>query len=45
MSAQLRPLHEYREYPLAEMRERARLLADELQRRRTVRDYSERAVA
>ena len=34
----------YVEYPDAEMRERAQHFADELQRRRTVRDFAEQAV-
>ncbi len=38
------PLAGYREYPPAEMAARARAFADELQRRRTVRDYSDRPV-
>ncbi len=38
------PLHHYREYPLPEMRERALAFAAELRRRRTVRDFSSRAV-
>jgi nitroreductase len=36
--------NEYREYPEAEMLARAAQFADELHRRRTVRDFSERAV-
>ena len=39
-----RPLREYREYPLETMRERVQDLADDLSRRRTVRDYSARDV-
>lgn len=38
------PLHQYREYPLAEMQERAAEFCADLQRRRTVRDFSDRAV-
>ena len=37
-----RPLSEYREYPLETMRERVQDLADDLSRRRTVRDFSDR---
>lgn len=36
----LRPLDEYRRRPEPEVRERARAVADELRRRRTVREYS-----
>jgi nitroreductase len=39
-----KPLDTYREYPLPEMRERARDFAADLARRRTVRDYSDRSV-
>jgi nitroreductase len=39
-----RPLEEYREYPLEEMRRRAAEFAEEMQRRRTVRHFSDRAV-
>lgn len=38
------PLATYREYPPAEMLARARDFADEMSRRRTVRDFSDRAV-
>ncbi|WP_394845093.1 nitroreductase family protein [Pendulispora brunnea] len=38
------PLSTYREYPLDEMRLRAATFAQEMQRRRTVRDFSNRAV-
>jgi iodotyrosine deiodinase len=38
------PLPGYREYPPAEMAARARAIADEMQRRRTVRDFSDRPV-
>lgn len=38
------PLTTYREYPVAEMRERARSFRDELRRRRTVRAFSDRPV-
>ena len=34
----------YREYPIAEMRERLREFYDDVSRRRTVRDFSDRAV-
>ena len=39
-----RPLREYREYPPEEMRARARAFCEDLSRRRTVRDYSDRPV-
>lgn len=39
------PLTSYREYPAAEMIERSRRFADDMQRRRTVRQFSERPVA
>jgi nitroreductase len=38
------PLASYREYPPAEMAARARDFADEMSRRRTVRDFSDRPV-
>ncbi|GAC1632335.1 MAG: nitroreductase family protein [Nevskia sp.] len=38
------PLQTYREYPPAEMQARAAAFADEMQRRRTVRDYARRPV-
>lgn len=38
------PLPGYREYPPAEMLARARDFADEMQRRRTIRDFSDRPV-
>ena len=38
------PLSQYREYPLEQMRERVNDLADDLSRRRTVRDFSDREV-
>lgn len=38
------PLPHYREYPVEEMKQRAVEFRTELQRRRTVRDYSERPV-
>ncbi len=38
------PLTTYREYPVAEMRRRAADFYDELRRRRTVREFSDRAV-
>jgi nitroreductase len=42
--ARFEPLAAYREYPPDDMRRRARELYEELARRRTVRDYSDRAV-
>ena len=42
--ARLIPLPAYREYPPEEMTERARRFREDLQRRRTVRDYAPRAV-
>lgn len=41
---ELEPLAGYREYPVDVMRERARSFSDELRRRRTVRDFSDRPV-
>ncbi len=38
------PLTSYREYPVAEMRQRAADFYDEIRRRRTVREFSDRAV-
>jgi len=38
------PLEDYREYPVEEMRRRARELYEESRRRRTVREFSDRAV-
>jgi nitroreductase len=38
------PLSSYREYPLEEMHERACLFREELQRRRTIRTFSNRSV-
>lgn len=38
------PLQEYREYPPAEMRQRAAAFYEEVKRRRTVRDFSDRLV-
>ena len=38
------PLEDYREYPVDEMRERVRTLYEELSRRRTVREFSDRPV-
>ena len=35
---------DYKEYPIQEMRERARLFYEEMKRRRTVRDFSDREV-
>ena len=42
--ARFEPLETYREYPVDEMRRRARSFRDDLRRRRTVRDFSDRAV-
>lgn len=42
--ARFAPLSTYRELPLEEMRRRSRAFADELARRRTVRDFSPRPV-
>lgn len=44
MSTRLVPLQRYRSYPPEEMRARARAFRQELDRRRTVRDYSPRPV-
>ena len=38
------PLDDYREYPLDEMRERLRSFYEDVRRRRTVRDFSDRPV-
>jgi nitroreductase len=38
------PLSSYREYPVAEMIQRSRQFADDMQRRRTVRQFSDRSV-
>lgn len=38
------PLPNYREYPIDEMQERAKAFYDDIRRRRTVRDFSERPV-
>lgn len=38
------PLATYREIPLQEMKDRARAFCEEMSRRRTVRDYADRAV-
>ena len=38
------PLHQYQEYPLAEMRERVAAFYENLDRRRTVREFSDRPV-
>ena len=43
-STQQIPLSMYREYPAAEMADRARIFYEELRRRRTVRDYASRPV-
>jgi iodotyrosine deiodinase len=45
MKHQFVPLDAYREYPAAEMAARAREFSDEMGRRRTVRDFSSRAVS
>ncbi len=42
--AKMRPLTEYIEYPVPEMRQRAQAFYEEVKRRRTVRDFSDRAV-
>lgn len=42
--ADLVPLEEYREYPLEEMRRRARAFHREMDRRRAIREYSDRPV-
>ncbi|MFB6240353.1 MAG: nitroreductase family protein [Gemmatimonadota bacterium] len=39
-----RPLHEYRRYPVEEMRRRVRAFRDEMERRRTVRHYADEPV-
>lgn len=44
MSSHLIPLQSYRSYPPEEMKTRARAFRQELERRRTVRDYSPRPV-
>lgn len=44
MSARLVPLSSYREYPVEEMKARAKAFRQELQRRRSVRDFSKRPV-
>lgn len=44
MSLRLRPLSEFKEYPIDRMQERATAFADELGQRRTVRDFAPRAV-
>ncbi len=38
------PLEQYREYPVEEMRERLQAFYDDVKRRRTVRDFSDRPV-
>ncbi len=43
-AATFRPLSEYEEYPLAEMRRRAKAFLADVQRRRTVRDFAHRPV-
>jgi nitroreductase len=45
MKARLLPLTGYREYPPAEMDARAKQFADDVARRRTVRDFSSRPVS
>ncbi len=40
-----RPWSEYREYPVEEMQHRARAFYEEMRRRRTVREFSDRPVA
>jgi hypothetical protein len=37
--ARFRPLTSYREYPVDEMRERAKVFYEDLRRRRTVREF------
>jgi iodotyrosine deiodinase len=44
MAHRFLPLNDYREYPPAEMAERARAFASEMGRRRTVRDFADRSV-
>jgi iodotyrosine deiodinase len=44
MAHRFLPLSDYREYPPAEMAERARAFASEMGRRRTVRDFAGRSV-
>ena len=39
-----KPLDQYREYPIEEMRERVRSFYEEINRRRTVREFSDRPV-
>jgi nitroreductase len=43
--ARLLPLTSYREYPAPEMRARARAFYEEVRRRRTIRDFSDRPVS
>jgi len=43
--ANFQPLSSYKEYPLEEMRQRAALFYKEMQRRRSVRHFSDRSVA
>jgi nitroreductase len=43
--ANFEPLHSYIEYPLEEMKQRAVVFREEMQRRRTVRQFSPRPVA
>lgn len=45
IGAEMRPLASYRAYPAAEMRQRAGDFHQEIRRRRSVRDFSPRAVA
>ena len=44
MTIRLMPLKDYREYPVKEMRARARAFREDVRRRRTVRDFSPRPV-
>ena len=43
-AASFKPYQDYREYPVEEMRRRAAVFHQDMQRRRTVRDFSDRAV-
>jgi iodotyrosine deiodinase len=45
MAARFEPLRTYREYPPDEMKRRARAFYEEIARRRTVREFSDRPVA
>lgn len=44
MPATFLPYEQYREYPVTEMRERARAFLEDMKRRRTVREFSDRPV-